>query len=348
MSGVTVTASIDIPLVPAIAFERLEEELTRRLAIGSNGAGMRLTAGPDGSLVEPSEGEEVEVAIVREWRPGELIALSWRSADWGRHARAEVEVRFEPTGDGTRITFEHRGWGKPILAMGAEDCGSAELVGWFVDELLGPLMQATAPSGLGAWLTDRRARRPAGPLARESYRDPKEHRPGFLKTLSILQLRPEDLLLEIGCGGGAFMRQALTSGCRAVAVDHSSEMVGLTAETNAVAVAEGSLEVCRAEAEKLPFADNTFSCVAMTHVFFFIEDPWAALRECRRVLAEGGRAAIYTAGPSLRGTPGAPQPIARWMNLYSAEELAGIAGEAGFGDAVVTGHGGAHLLLARA
>jgi hypothetical protein len=65
------------------------------------------------------------------------------------------------------------------------------------------------------------------------------------------------------------------------------------------------------------------------------------------VLAPGGRAAIYTAGPALRGTPAAPEPIARWMQLYTAEELLDLARGAGFAETRVDSHGGAHLLLAR-
>ena len=349
MRGVTLAVSIDVALSPIAVFERLVEELTRRVRTlaGSSGSSMRFDPGPDGRLVELRDGEETVVAIVREWRAGELIVLSWRSADWEHDAWADVDLRITPAGNGAHIIFEYRGWGQPILASGGSD-GANELLGWFADELLGPLIKATAPSRLGEWLTDRRARRPAGPLARENYRDSKAHRPGFLKTLSALQLRTDDILLEIGSGGGAFIRKALASGCRAVAVDHSSEMVRLTAETNAVAVADGRLRVCQADAEQLPFPDGAFTCVAMTHVFFFIEDPHTVLSECRRVLSESGRIAIYTAGPSLRGTPGAPEPIVRWMHLYSADELIGLAREAGFSDATVKDHGGAHLLSASA
>jgi ubiquinone/menaquinone biosynthesis C-methylase UbiE len=36
-------------------------------------------------------------------------------------------------------------------------------------------------------------------------------------------------------------------------------------------------------------ADDTFSAVAMSVVFFFLEDPIGVLRECRRVLRDGCR-----------------------------------------------------------
>jgi len=74
---------------------------------------------------------------------------------------------------------------------------------------------------LGDWITDRRARRPSGPKARVVYRDPLYHRPNLKAILNVLRLTPDDYLLEVGCGGGAFLADALKSGCKAAAVDHS-------------------------------------------------------------------------------------------------------------------------------
>lgn len=48
----------------------------------------------------------------------------------------------------------------------------------------------TAPAGLGDWLTDRRARRPAGAQARAVYRDPLYHYPNFRAILAELALSP--------------------------------------------------------------------------------------------------------------------------------------------------------------
>ncbi len=61
-------------------------------------------------------------------------------------------------------------------------------------------------------------------------------------------------------------------------------------------------EVVLAGADKLPFADRSFTAVAMSIVLLFLPHPVTVLRECHRVLAAGGRAAIYTTSPKLRGT----------------------------------------------
>jgi SAM-dependent methyltransferase len=174
------------------------------------------------------------------------------------------------------------------------------------------------------------ARRPSGEPARDVYRDPLYHRPNFRVLLSELDLSADDYLLEVGCGGGALLEEALRSGCRAAAVDHSAEMVQVAREANHDAVAEGRLDVIEASADRLPFPDTTFTCAVMTGVLGFLPDPVAALAEIRRVLARGGRLAVLGSDPELRGTPAAPEPIARRLRFYDDEELGRIGREAGF------------------
>jgi len=103
-----------------------------------------------------------------------------------------------------------------------------------------------------------------------------------------------------------------------------------------------------AGAEHLPFADASFTAVAMVVVFFFLPDPVAVLCECRRVLAGDGRIALHTTSPELRGTPAAPEPVASLGYFYNDQELAGLARQAGWADIVVTNDHGGQLLSATA
>jgi hypothetical protein len=72
------------------------------------------------------------------------------------------------------------------------------------------------------------------------------------------------------------------------------------------------------------------------------------LRECRRVLAPGGRLAVYTTSPALRGTPAAPEPLASHGHFYEDEELAELARQAGLAAVVVANDHGGQLLTATA
>lgn len=65
----------------------------------------------DGRLVErlPS-GKVFEVGVVSVWERGARLVFGWRQAAFTPDMNTEVEVRFEPVGEETRVTVEHRGW----------------------------------------------------------------------------------------------------------------------------------------------------------------------------------------------------------------------------------------------
>jgi SAM-dependent methyltransferase len=192
------------------------------------------------------------------------------------------------------------------------------------------------------WLTDRVARRPSGTRARSVYGAEDVHDFARRAILEALALGPSDHLLELGCGGGLLLRDALRTGSRATGVDHSEEMVVLARER-----APGA-EVMLAGADRLPFAADTFTAVAMSVVFFFLDDPVGVLRESRRVVRPGGRLAIYTTAPELRGTAAAPEPIASRGHFYSDGDLAELARMAELRDVTVRDSDGGQLLVASA
>jgi SAM-dependent methyltransferase len=312
---VELSASLEIALEPDAAFDAVVDEL--RLALERNG--LRLD---EDRLCEG----EVEVGEVVAWERGSRIALRWWPAPWQSDIVTDVELRFEGANRRTRVTLAHSGW---ALAVGDEE---TELAGWFAGEVLAPLLRATAPIAFGDWLTDRAARRPSGAQAREVYRSPLYHFPNFVVLLEQLALRPDDFLLEVGSGGGAFLHLALESGCRAAAVDHSADMVRLAREVNEMAVAAGRLEVVQAPADALPFDDDRFTAAVMTGVLGFLPDPVAALREIHRTLQVGGRLAVLGSDPELRGTPAAPEPMASRLRFYDSAQLEQLARDAGFAD----------------
>ena len=212
--------------------------------------------------------------------------------------------------------------------------------------LTGDDLEAWRSSGLGPeafedWLIDRVARRPAGRRARDVYGADDVHDFARRAILAALRLGPDDRLLEVGCGGGLLLRDALATGAAATGVDHSAEMVALARER-----APGAA-VVHAGAEALPFGDGAFTAVAMSIVLLFLPDPVGALEECRRVLTPGGRLAVYTTGPELRGTPAAPEPLAAHSHFYDDEALAELARRAGFAGVGVAGEDGGQLLTAR-
>ena len=191
-------------------------------------------------------------------------------------------------------------------------------------------------------MTDRVARRPHGRKARDMYGADDVHSFAWEPVLAALALGAADRLLDIGCGGGVFLRRALETGCDAVGLDHSPEMVALALANSGAHVVEG-------RAEELPFAEGEFTAASCIVAFFFMDDPVLVLREMRRVLdPDSGRLAIFTTPPEAKGTPAAPYPLATRGHFYADAELEALPLAAGFGESKVTRTEiGAQLLVAR-
>jgi SAM-dependent methyltransferase len=97
--------------------------------------------------------------------------------------------------------------------------------------------------------------------------------------------------LDVGCGNGAFT-EVLIARCSPAAV------IGVDPSEGQLAYARGRPGTTRAEfrvadAQALPFADNSFDAATMALVIVFIPDPVKAARELVRVVRPGGVVATY-------------------------------------------------------
>ena len=183
-----------------------------------------------------------------------------------------------------------------------------------------------SPEGrLARWWVDRQvdrlARKPWGRRARKVYGSPTAHDFLWPALLDALELTKRDSLLDVGCGGGAFLRHVReTVGCEVAGVDHSRAMVRLAAPYAALG-----------DAHALPFRTGYFTAVSSIVAFMFFPDPVQALAEMRRVLDPvQGRGAVWTASPESRGTPASPEPVASRGRFYADDELVELGRAAGF------------------
>jgi uncharacterized protein YndB with AHSA1/START domain len=110
--------ALRVPLSPQRAFELFTEEIATwwqaspLFAIAPEGDGMlRFEPGVGGRLVTKLDsGEVFEIGRISVWEPGQRLVFAWRQKSFDPGQVTEVEVRFEPVGEETRVSIEHRGW----------------------------------------------------------------------------------------------------------------------------------------------------------------------------------------------------------------------------------------------
>jgi SAM-dependent methyltransferase len=107
-------------------------------------------------------------------------------------------------------------------------------------------------------------------------------------------------MLEIGAGTGYFSLNLLRSGivAKATATDISPGMLDVLQES--ATQLDLQVETLTADAERLPFADESFDLLLGHAVLHHLPDLRRALRECARVLTPGGTLA-FMGEPSRHG-----------------------------------------------
>lgn len=113
-----VFVALRVPADPARTFEAFTREIAswwqpdRLFQITPHGDGeLAFEPGPSGRLISRlATGEIYEIGRVSVWEPGRRLVFGWRQASFSPEQSTEVEVLFEPVGEETRVSIEHRAW----------------------------------------------------------------------------------------------------------------------------------------------------------------------------------------------------------------------------------------------
>jgi len=99
-----------------------------------------------------------------------------------------------------------------------------------------------------------------------------------------------DLVLDVGCGPGWLVQEYSQRGAEIVGVDLTWQAISLTKQRLNYQVLKGAL--VQADAESLPFRENTFDFISCSGVLRHTPNTLAGIHEIHRILKPGHKAVI--------------------------------------------------------
>ncbi|MHB1278948.1 MAG: class I SAM-dependent methyltransferase [Bacteroidia bacterium] len=110
------------------------------------------------------------------------------------------------------------------------------------------------------------------------------------KTIELLELVPNDQVLEIGMGNGFFIKDlfSIEPYIHYTGLDFSPLMVEEATRINQDFIREGKVRFHLAPAGSMPFEDASFTKIFTINTLYFWDDPEQIVAELRRVLKKDG------------------------------------------------------------
>jgi SAM-dependent methyltransferase len=115
-------------------------------------------------------------------------------------------------------------------------------------------------------------------------------------AVSLLDVRPDDRVLEIGFGPGLAIRELARFATEGYVcgIDHSELMLRRAKRLNAEAIERGVVDLRLGSAENLPAFDQPFDKILAVNATMFWQEPVERLGNLRRLLRSGGLVAVAT------------------------------------------------------
>lgn len=157
--------------------------------------------------------------------------------------------------------------------------------------------------------------------------------------LGHLAIRVDDIVLDVGCGGGrtvAKLAELARSGS-VYGVDYARASVAAARKMNRTLIESGRVRLQEASASDLPFAEGTFDLVTAIETHFWWQDLTGGMRDAFRVLKPGGRMAViaefYNGGKHAKYA----DRLAQWttMAILDVDQHKRMFTEAGYADVTV-------------
>jgi len=160
--------------------------------------------------------------------------------------------------------------------------------------------------------------------------------------LSHIAVAKNQMLLDVGCGGGRTVSKlaTLASEGKVYGIDYSAESVSFARKTNHEWIRLGRVEIQEAAVSRLPFPDSTFDTAIAVETHFWWPDLPAGMREILRVLKPGGTlvivAEIYRNSKSKSSEMLEKYASLSGMKYLTSDEHRELFDRAGYSDIQVT------------
>ena len=177
------------------------------------------------------------------------------------------------------------------------------------------------------------ARNPQGKLGNQLIDKMNVNHEGLAKwSLSHLDISKDNVILDIGCGGGVNVKRFLKmTENKVYGIDYSELAVERSIKLNKSAVDEGKCEIIKGSVSNLPFNDNSFDIVTGFETVYFWPDFVNDLKEVLRVLKDDGIIFIANEALPKEGDERQKELIELLdMKIYSEDELVESLKLAGF------------------
>ena len=165
-------------------------------------------------------------------------------------------------------------------------------------------------------------------------------------TLSVLDPRPGERILDAGCGTGRCLEPMISVGAEPVGMDFSEGMLAVARRRHSgVTLVMADLQ------STFPFEDGEFDAVLCALIGEHLDEPLFALRKMRRVLRPGGRLVFSVYHPEMAAA-GKEAHFERsgveyrlGARRYTVDEYERLLAEAGFERATRREFSGDELLV---
>ncbi|MDR2830213.1 MAG: class I SAM-dependent methyltransferase [Methanobrevibacter sp.] len=181
------------------------------------------------------------------------------------------------------------------------------------------------------------ARKPEGELGSKLLERMNESHEKLAQWgISHLNIENNDIILDIGCGGGVNVKRfnEMVPNGKVYGLDYSEVSVEKSTKLNESAIKEGKVEIVQGSVSELPFENDTFNIVAGFETIYFWSNLIKDLKEVKRVLKPEGMIFICNeaVGEDYVLEKMKEEIVLLNMKIYSEEELRLSFFDAGFID----------------